>query len=77
MRTPAKFEVFHVKRSGWYFYLSGDFQVGPFAARMPACTMAGDVMRASDLYDSDEAFAARQRHQRNEEGDIPDPRGGE
>ena len=58
----------------------------PSSANKPSVPQKGAVVPPSersrdsgadtDNYDSDAAYLARQRHQRNEEGDIHDPRGG-
>ena len=60
----------------WYYRLGDRLPVGPFDTEAYARCEAEAALRGGHDYYSDEAFAARQRHQRNEEGDIPDPRAG-
>lgn len=60
---------------GWYYRFGGEKPVGPFPSAEYAKRKAEDGLRGGYEYYSNEAFAARQRHQRNEDH-IPDTRGG-
>ena len=73
-----QFEVFRVEApSRWWYCREPEQPVGPFATEAIAKEEAVAALRGGYEYYSNAAFLARQRHQRNEEGDIPDPRAGE